>query len=423
MATRKPSNPNAVAIHAVAKAANVSSRELMDTIEQWDLGWDATNHMKRLSPEQIREVEKRLEVEIYDELQAEEAKRAAARRARSKKSRAKAKPAPKSTPKTKADEKTSDDKPKQKAEKDAGKADKQQAETEEKAPKQRAKPDEKKAVKDDKSKAEKKEKKEKKGAQKKSEAKPAKKDAKGEDKKSRAPKDKRSERDDTSDAPKLTPEEIPERARAILADILEGMGFAHPRISVDVGPRAVRISVSGRGIAEILGQRNASADVDVLEALQLVVQKSLFGNDHRHGPAVAIDIMGFREGRQQELRAMANRMAEYVARTGKVLRVAGMNFIDRRAVHQGLYDNKEARTESVGHGAMRSLEVSKGKADGRKNTGRRDQSASDDDRNDDASNKRSRGKRGPKSDASDKKGPSKDAGGKSSADKGDASDE
>lgn len=419
MATRKPSNPDAVAIHAVAKAANLSSRELMDTIEQWDLGWDATNHMKRLSPEQIKEVEKRLEVKILDTLKEEAAKKAAAKKKKPKKAAAKPrKPAAKSqTDKKAADDKSAkkaDDKPAKKSAKPAAK------------PSDAKKADEKPA---EKTAAAKKPAPAKKDADKKEDKAPAKKAAKADDKKARGPKDKKSEREPTrerEEAPepaKLTPEEISARARTILADILDGMGFPHPRISVDVSPNAVRISLAGRGTADIIGQRNASATVDVLEALQLVVQKSLFGNDHRHGPAVAIDVMGFREGRQQELRAMANRMAEYVARTGKVLRVAGMNFIDRRAVHQGLYDNKNVRTESVGYGAMRSLEVSKAERDTRRKDGRDEQSPSDDTHNDDASAKKSRGNKAPKKDASDKKGRSKDAGGKPSADTGDASEE
>src|SRR5699024_6895565 len=104
------------------------------------------------------------------------------------------------------------------------------------------------------------------------------------------------------DAPKEkapSTDEIAARAKEIVANILDGLGFPHPRIRVDVSNDAVRISLAGRGIADILGQRNASARTDVLEALQLVVQKSLFGNDHRHGPAVAIDVMGFRAGREE----------------------------------------------------------------------------------------------------------------------------
>lgn len=437
MATRKPSNPNAVAIHAVAKAANLSSRELMDTIEQWDLGWDATNHMKRLSPEQIQEVEKRLEVKVLDTLQEQAAKAAAAKKRKPKAASAKPrKPAVKADEGKKSDEKASD-KPAKKAAKADGKPAEKDVKAEGKPANKSAKPkttkksdakktadkavdkpaDDKKSPKSD----------EKKSAAKKADKTPAKKSAKTDEKQARAPKDKKPGREDVREqepeAAKLSPEEISDRARTILADILDGMGFPHPRISVDVGPNAVRISLTGRGIADIIGQRNASANVDVIEALQLVVQKSLFGNEHRHGPAVAIDVMGFREGRQQELRAMANRMAEYVARTGNVLRVAGMNFIDRRAVHQGLYDNENARTESVGYGAMRSLEVSKGERDARRNEGRDEQSSSDDKTTDDAPAKKPRGRKAPKKNASDKKGRSKDAAGQPSADQRDASEE
>lgn len=390
MATRKPSNPDAVAIHAVAKAANLSSRELMDAIEQWDLGWDATNHMKRLSPEQIQEVERRLDVKLLDTLKKEAAKKAAAKSKGKKKT-------------TAAKEKKTSAKDAKPAAKKSDKSDKKQDDSSKAKGKKKDDERPQKKTQDDAA--------AKQAEQKKSNAKDerssddASKDADQRKKKKneKTPKDDRKGAKDDADAaskdtPKddgPTPEETAARAKEIVADVLDGMGFPHPRIRVDVSKDAVRISLAGRGTAEILGQRNASARTDVLEALQLVVQKSLFGNDHRHGPAVAIDVMGFRAGREEELRAMAQRMAEYVQKTGKVLRISAMNFIDRRAVHQGI-DAKDVRTESTGYGALRALEISKddrskrGKNDRRQDRGKDakkndrkgdDASAQEDDRN------------------------------------------
>lgn len=356
MATRKPSNPDAVAIHAVAKAANLSSRELMDAIAQWDLGWDATNHMKRLSPEQIEEVERRLTVDLSSILPSKGADKKPAEPAASK---AASEKKPRAASKQKAADKA-----------DTPPPSKQAPPAKDATPQASAKDASSKAKTDKPAKdapnAAAKDAQEKPSAAKGKDA-PAPKDAKGDDQ--AAPRDA---------APSA--EEIAERAKEVLSNILDGMGFPHPRIRVDVSSDAVRISLAGRGTADILGQRNASARTDILEALQLVVQKALFGNDHRNGPSVAIDVMGFREGREQELRAMAERMAEYVSKTGNVLRVAAMNFIDRRAVHQGLSELDDIRTESTGYGASRALEVSKDARAKRSKDDRKDERS--DDRND-----------------------------------------
>src|SRR5690625_6476101 len=51
----------------------------MDAIQEWDLGWDATNHMKRLSQEQIEEVARRLNADLSSILSAKPAKKAPAK--------------------------------------------------------------------------------------------------------------------------------------------------------------------------------------------------------------------------------------------------------------------------------------------------------------------------------------------------------
>lgn len=398
MATRKPSNPDAVAIHAVAKAANLSSRELMNAIEQWDLGWDATNHMKRLSQEQVEEVARRLNADLSSILTAkpvEAAKPAkkAASKPKAAAGRAKAKVETEAAPPAKAEaspEAPTKGKP---AAKSAPKADEDPAPAKAK----RASKDDKPAP--SKAKA------------KQPPAKPDAPEAAPRDGAKKAEKEPAQNADATQDDERSqdpTPEQIAEQAKEILGDILDGMGFPHPRITVHVAEDAVRVSLAGRGIAEILGQRNASARTDILEALQLVLQKSLFGNDHRNGPAVAIDVMGFREGREQELRAMAQRMAAYVEKTGNVLRVAAMNFIDRRAVHQSLSEHQAVRTESAGYGTLRSLEVSSAPRSRRANEERHDE-PKDDRGNQDASQGQDRNESAQADDrrASDKKGPRK----------------
>ena len=137
------------------------------------------------------------------------------------------------------------------------------------------------------------------------------------------------------------------------------MGFVHPRVSVREGDRRLEINIAGRGVEELLARRNASASTEIIESLQFLLQKALFGADHRNGPTVVIDVLNFRQQRMEELRAAAERVAAFVRSTGKVVRLGAMNSIDRRAFHQVVSEDRELRTESIGYGPLRRLEISK----------------------------------------------------------------
>lgn len=354
MATRKSSSTFSQAIHAVAKAADLSSRELIDQINAWELGWDAGSHMKKLSEEQIQEVEKRLKLQLLEKLKGSSQKR------ESKKTAPKAapkldKPAAKTTTsKDKAEGKTKKNEPQKSVKTSSESVAEPDTQTDDSSA-----PTPAQETKTDKSKTSPKE--DKRHHDKKREQEPSQADAQ---------------------APALTEDDIVDRIKTTLPQWLSPMGFEHTRISVSFSQNAIQVDLAGRGVGDILGQRNASARTDILEALQLLLQKAVFGAAHRQNPSIVIDVLGFREGRAQELNALAQRLAAYVQKTGKVLRVSAMNFIDRRAVHQSLSDMPEVGTESVGYGTKRALEISK--AQPRKN--HKDQESSSRSRDDDAHN-------------------------------------
>lgn len=331
MATRKSSLSAPLAIHAVAKAANLSSRELLDAMASWGVDWDISSHMKRLDEAQIREVEQRLGVTILSAETAETkpAPAKAEKAAEPKRTRApkapKAAPVAEEAPAADAVEAVVAD------EQAAGEvvevtgvveavveAASEAAPTDEAAPAAEAQAVEE-AIAEEAPAAE--------------------------------------EAPVVEEAP-AAPRDIASEAREFIVNALSAMGFQHPRVTVREADNRVEINISGRGVEDLIGRRNASASTDVIEALQFLLQKALFGADHRNGPVVVIDVLNYRQNRVEELRAAAQRVAEFVRATGKVVRVAAMNSFDRRAFHQSVED-KDLRTESVGSGPLRRLEISK----------------------------------------------------------------
>ena len=72
---------------------------------------------------------------------------------------------------------------------------------------------------------------------------------------------------------------------------------------------------------------------------------------------VEVDVAGYLAKRRQNLKKMAERMAEKCKRVGKPMTIGQMNAYDRRIVHITLKDDEEVRTQSMGDGYLRKLVI------------------------------------------------------------------
>ena len=70
---------------------------------------------------------------------------------------------------------------------------------------------------------------------------------------------------------------------------------------------------------------------------------------------IQIDIEGYLEKRQNNLKRLAGKLAEKAKRTGKTITIGQMNAHDRRVVHLALRDDLDIRTQSVGDGFLKKL--------------------------------------------------------------------
>lgn len=323
MATKKNSKRNtkddgALPIYAIARALDMSSKELRETISSWDgIEWDVSSHMKKLDAKQQAEIETRLGVSITGE--EEEAPKKAAKK-KSPKSDAKnapAKAAEQDDEAEKAPKKSSKKKaaPKSEAKADGGKAD---APASDKPKKSRSK-----------------------------------KSAKQEDSDSQ-------QADAEQDVADQTPSEPEPDYVAIgkewLIETLENMGFSHPRVSGKYRDPVVEFTITGAGAEKLIRSKNAAAHTAVVESFQQIMDRVVFGSD-RGDHAVLIDVQGFRRNRVDELQHAADATTAYLRKTGNKLRFAAMNAFDRRALHVALRDDEDIRTESHGFGVRRRLEA------------------------------------------------------------------
>jgi len=139
-----------------------------------------------------------------------------------------------------------------------------------------------------------------------------------------------------------------------LSIVLKSLGYGSASVFVKEADNRIELSIQGAEAIALFGKQNAAARTEVLESLQFLCGKVLFGSDSRN-KLVVIDVDGFRASRESVVSKAAQRVADAVLDSGRTIRFAGMNSIDRRAFHKTLGDLEGVRTESDGEGILRRL--------------------------------------------------------------------
>jgi spoIIIJ-associated protein len=73
--------------------------------------------------------------------------------------------------------------------------------------------------------------------------------------------------------------------------------------------------------------------------------------------SLAVDVEGYRQRREQQLRRMAQRLAEQAVERGRTMTLEPMPANERRIIHLELRDHLAVRTESVGEGDRRKVTI------------------------------------------------------------------
>ena len=107
--------------------------------------------------------------------------------------------------------------------------------------------------------------------------------------------------------------------------------------------------IKGGNVAILIGKQGQT-----LEAMQYLVEK-IVNKLSEQRIRIQIDIEGYLEKRQNNLKMLAGRLAEKAKRSGKPITIGQMNAHDRRIVHLALRDDSGVRTQSVGDGFLKKL--------------------------------------------------------------------
>ncbi len=152
-------------------------------------------------------------------------------------------------------------------------------------------------------------------------------------------------------------ERILQVARETVSELLHKMHVrAHvtARFVETEDPRhrqTVYVDISGKDLSILIGRQ-----AERLNALQYIAAL-IISKEVGRMVGLIVDVQGYRQRREQQLRQLARRMAEQALRTGRRQVLEPMPANERRIIHMELRDHPQVTTESIGEEPRRKVTI------------------------------------------------------------------
>lgn len=143
----------------------------------------------------------------------------------------------------------------------------------------------------------------------------------------------------------------------VVSDLLEKMGVkadisSELRVADESSEHPViAIEIQGKDLSILIGKRSES-----LNALQYITSL-IVGKELGHWVPISIDVQGYRQRRERQLRQLAHRMADQAVSTGRRQTLEPMPANERRLIHLELKDHAHVITESTGEEPNRKVVI------------------------------------------------------------------
>jgi len=124
-------------------------------------------------------------------------------------------------------------------------------------------------------------------------------------------------------------------------------------VEIEETPDNVRLNMTGEGAETLLRRKG-----EVLDALQVVVN-TVFRRDARGDRHYVVDALGFRKGKDVELRQMARFLMDKVRTSGAPQEMGPLNPYARRIVHLAVAEDETLTSESIGDAFLKTVVISK----------------------------------------------------------------
>lgn len=119
----------------------------------------------------------------------------------------------------------------------------------------------------------------------------------------------------------------------------------------EIDSKIIMIDIQGDDLSYLIGRHS-----ETLNALQYITGL-IVGREVGHWVPLSIDVQGYRERRERQLRSMASRMADQVTKTGRRIALEPMPATERRIIHLALRDSQYVITESIGEEPNRKVVI------------------------------------------------------------------
>ena len=161
--------------------------------------------------------------------------------------------------------------------------------------------------------------------------------------------------------PVLEPEPEQDKAEqaalGVLNELLGMMGFAVDVQANHIPPASadedetLLLNVRGEDVDSLIGRKG-----ETLAALQRIV-RLVVRQQHGQWVNLVLDVDGYKQRREQNLRRLAERMAEKAIKSGRRIALEPMPAYERRIIHISLRNRSDVRTESEGMGHRRRVVI------------------------------------------------------------------
>lgn len=145
-------------------------------------------------------------------------------------------------------------------------------------------------------------------------------------------------------------------AKMFLKNLLENMGIK-AEIKVKETDDKIKIELIGSNMGILIGYRG-----ETLDSIQYLTSLAVNKGHDKEYKRIILDIENYRLKREETLRRLAEKMAERVKTTGKLLKLEPMNPYERRIIHSELQNNKFVKTFSEGEEPNRRVVIDLKKA-------------------------------------------------------------
>ncbi len=146
-----------------------------------------------------------------------------------------------------------------------------------------------------------------------------------------------------------------QRARQVVRDLLERMDInaevQASRGEPDGDLTPIILDVQGDDLGLLIGRKG-----ETLSALQYIA-RLIVAKQVGHSIDLVVDVQGHKKRREEQLRRMAQRMAEQAVQRQRTMTLEPMAPNERRIIHLALRDHPGVITESVGDGHQRKVTI------------------------------------------------------------------